>query len=149
MRESVFKESQKFSQWWLWLLLLSLGALLFYTAPANLGALILLVVSLLFLVMRLVTQVDKEGIRYRFFPFIKRRYQWHEIASAKVVDYGFVGGWGIRLFTSYGTIYNVKGSKGLAVELKDGKKFCLGTQKPEELQNILSSILSKPSKNGN
>lgn len=149
MRESVFKESQKFSQWWLWLLLLSLGALLFYTAPANLGALILLVVSLLFLVMRLVTQVDQEGIRYRFFPFIKRRYQWHEIASARVVDYGFVGGWGIRLFTSYGTIYNVKGSKGLAVELKDGKKFCLGTQKPEELQNILSSILSKPSKNGN
>ena len=146
MRESVFKESQKFSQWWLWLLLLSLGALLFYMGPANLGALILLVVSLLFLVMRLVTQVDQDGIRYRFFPFIKRHYQWHEIASARVVDYGFVGGWGIRLFTSYGTIYNVKGSKGLAVELKDGKKFCLGTQKPEELQNILSSI---PSKNGN
>ena len=146
MRESVFKESQKFSQWWLWLLLLSLGALLFYMGPANLGALILLVVSLLFLFMRLVTQVDKEGIRYRFFPFIKRHYSWREIASARVVDYGFVGGWGIRLFTSYGTIYNVKGSKGLAVELKDGKKFCLGTQKPEELQNILSSI---PSKNGN
>lgn len=135
-----FKEVQKFSQWWLWLLLLSLGALLFYMGPANLGALVLLVISLLFLTMRLITQVDEEGIKFNFFPFLKRAYSWQEIISARVVEYGFMGGWGIRLFTSYGTIFNVKGSKGLAVELKNGKKFCLGTQRPDELQKILSSI---------
>lgn len=143
MDRTIFKESQKFSQWWLWLLLLSLGALLFYMGPGNLGALILLVISLLFLFMRLNTRVDTEGIKFNFFPFVKRDYRWHEITSAKVVDYGFVGGWGIRLFTSYGTIYNVKGSKGLAVQLKNGKKFCLGTQKPEELKNSLLVIRSK------
>ena len=143
MSRVYFKETQKFSQWWLWLLLLSIGALLFYMGPANLGALIILVISLLFLFMRLSTQVDEEGIRFRFFPFVKRDYKWNEIASARLVDYGFVGGWGIRLFTSYGTIYNVKGSKGLAVELKDGKKFCLGTQKPEELQQALSLLPSR------
>ncbi len=138
-----FKETQKFTQWWLWLLLLAIGALLFYFHATNLGALILIGISLLFLVLRLITTIDEGGIKFRFFPFVKREYQWHEIASARVVDYGFVGGWGIRLFTSYGTVYNVKGSKGLAVELKDGKKFCLGTQRPEELQKILSSITSK------
>lgn len=135
-----FKEVQKFSQWCLWLLLLSLGALLFYMGPANLGALVLLVISLLFLTMRLITEVDQEGIKFKFFPFLKRVYLWQEIISARVVDYGFVGGWGIRLFTPYGTVFNVKGSKGLAVELKSGKKFCLGTQRPDELQKTLSSI---------
>lgn len=145
MSRVYFKETQKFSQWWLWILLLALGALFLYMGPANLGALILLVISLLFLSMRLITKVDEEGIKFRFFPFVNRKYKWDAIATAQIVDYGFVGGWGIRLFTSYGTIYNVKGSKGLAVELKDGKKFCLGTQKPEELQSVLSSI---PSKNG-
>lgn len=137
-RES-FKEVQKFTQWWLWLLLLSIGLMFIYAQTANLGALILVVVSLLFLSLRIITEVDRTGIRFRYFPFIKRTYRWQEIASAQVVDYGFVGGWGIRLFTPYGTIYNVKGSKGLAVELKDGSKFCLGTQKPEELQELLSS----------
>lgn len=143
MSRVYFKENQKFSQWWLWLSLLSIGALLFYIGPKNLGALIVLIVSLLFLSMRLITQIDEKGIKFRFFPFVKRAYQWHEIETAQVVDYGFVGGWGIRLFTSYGTIYNVKGSKGLAVELKNGKKFCLGTQRPEEIQKILTSITSK------
>ena len=143
MERFYFKEVQKFSQWWLWLSLLSLGAVFFYMGPANLGALILLLVGLLFLFMRLITKVDEEGIKYHFFPFIKRQYHWNEIASARVVDYGFVGGWGIRLFTSYGTVYNVKGSQGLAVILKDGKKFCLGTQKPEELQKIVLSLTLK------
>lgn len=143
MSRVYFKEVQKYTQWWLWLSLLSLGALFFYMAPANLGALILLVISLLFLFMRLITKVDEEGIKFRFFPFVKRAYKWQEIESAQVVDYGFVGGWGIRLFTSYGTIYNIKGSKGLAVELKDGRKFCLGTQRPQELQKILTLITSK------
>lgn len=143
MSRVYFKEIQKFTQWWLWLLLLSVGALLFYAGPANLGALILIVISLLFLSLRLITTVDEQGIRFRFFPFVKRTYRWDEIRSARLVNYGFVGGWGIRLFTSYGTIYNVGGNKGLAVELKNGKKFCLGTQKPQELQEILLLIPSK------
>lgn len=140
MSKVYFKEIQKFSQWWLWLLLLSIGALLFYARAANLGALILIVISLLFLSMRLITEVNAQGIKYRFFPFVNRAYSWNEIAAARLVDYGFVGDWGIRLFTSYGTIYNIRGSDGLAVELKDCKKFCLGTQRPEELQKVLSSI---------
>lgn len=90
--------------------------------------------------MRLILRIDESGIYYHFFPFIKREYSWHEIASSRVVDYGFVGGWGIRLFTSYGTVYNVKGSKGLAVELKNGNKFCLGTQRPGEIQRLLASM---------
>ena len=141
MSRVYFKEVQKYTQWWIWMLLLGVGILLFYI-QSNLGPIILITISVLFLVMRLITRIDEEGIHYRFFPFVKKDYHWSEIASARVVDYGFVGGWGIRLFTSYGTVYNIKGSKGLAVELKDGWKFCLGTQRPEELQKIISGLQS-------
>lgn len=138
----LFKETQRFSQWWLWLLLLGTGVLLFY-AQANLGPIIIIALSILFLMMRLETKVDDGGIFYRFFPFVNKKYSWKDIASAQVVDYGFVGGWGIRLFTSYGTIYNIKGSKGLAVELRNGQKFCLGTQRPEELQTFINKITTE------
>ena len=76
-----------------------------------------------------------------FFPFTRIRVEWNEIKNAKVVNYGFVGGWGIRLWTQYGTVYNMKGNKGLAIELKTGKKFLIGTQKEVELDNFLEEML--------
>lgn len=141
MRKKNFRESQRFTQWWLWVLILGIGAMLFYV-QANLGPIILIAISVLFLVIRLETRIDNKGIAYRFFPFVSKKYHWKDITSARVVDYGFVGGWGIRLFTSYGTIYNIRGSKGLAVELQDGTKFCLGTQRPGELQNVINNLSS-------
>ena len=68
---------------------------------------------------------------------MKKRVGWNEIKSTKVVNCGLVGGWGIRLWTKYGTVYNTKGNKGLAIELKNGKKFLIGTQKETELNKIL------------
>lgn len=75
-----------------------------------------------------------------FFPFANKVTPWAEIENAEVVNYGFVGGWGVRLGTRYGTVYNVKGNKGLAVQLKSGKKYLIGTQKPEELMTFLEHL---------
>ena len=79
----------------------------------------------------------------RFFPFVKKEFQWSEIQKSKVVNYGFVGGWGIRLFTKYGTVYNIRGNKGLAIELKNGKKYLIGTQKEEEMKKFINGLRSK------
>ena len=73
--------------------------------------------------MQLKTTVDRNGIEMRFVPFIYKKITWNEIESAEVLNYGFVGGWGIRLWTKYGTVYNIKGNKGLAIKLKNGKQF--------------------------
>ena len=64
-------------------------------------------------------------------------------SHAEIVNYGFVGGWGIRLWTKYGTVYNMRGNKGLAIALTDGNKFLIGTQKPEELTAILEKISAR------
>ncbi|CAI8186636.1 MAG: Uncharacterised protein [SAR116 cluster bacterium] len=84
--------------------------------------------------------MDKNGIQIHFFPFTKKRVEWNEIKHMKVLNYGFVGGWGVRLWTKYGTVYNVKGNIGLAIELKNGTKFLIGTQKEIELRSFLGKI---------
>ena len=150
-----FKEEQKFNQWWLWLILIPMGVLpligiykqlilgekLGDNPMSDISLLIFSIIMFslvgLFLIMKLKTSIDKNGINMHFFPFIKKSVDWQQIKNVKVVNYGFVGGWGIRLWTKYGTVYNMKGDKGLAIALTDGKKFLIGTQKPEELTAIL------------
>ena len=75
-----------------------------------------------------------------YFPFIKQNIDWRNIKKTRVFDYGFVGGWGIRFWTKYGTVYNVRGSKGLYIELNDGKSFVIGTRKEAEMKDVLTKL---------
>lgn len=149
-----FKEEQQFRQWWLWLVLIGIGVMPvfgmykqliiggeFGAKPMSdlafiLFCLVIFCVIGLFWFMRLKTEIDQNEIRMSFFPFVKKRVSWSEVESAEIVNYGFVGGWGIRLWTEFGTVYNTKGSKGLAIELFNGEKFLIGTQKENELDKI-------------
>lgn len=152
------KEEQKFTQWWLWLILIGVGILAvigtynqlifgeeFGNKPmSDFGIIIFSVLVFgmiaMFLLVRLKTEIDQNEIRMNFFPFVKKRISWKEIKSAEVVNYGFVGGWGIRFWTAYGTVYNIKGNKGLAIELTNGKKFLIGTQKETEMNKVVQEI---------
>ncbi len=157
----LFYEAQKFTQWWLWTILIGIGVLPLYgiyfqlksgngfgNDPMDifyltLFSLLIYGIIILFLVLELKTEIDVKEIRMRFVPFLRKRISWNEIKSANVIDYGFVGGWGIRLGTKYGTVYNTRGNKGLAIELKSGKKLVIGTQKEDELRRVVAEILKK------
>ena len=154
-----FKEEQKFNQWWLWLILIPMGVLpligiykqlilgekLGDNPMSDISLLIFSIIMFslvgLFLIMKLKTSIDKNGINMHFFPFIKKSVDWQQIKNVKVVNYGFVGGWGIRLWTKYGTVYNIRGNKGLEIVLKSGKKFLIGTQKETELSTIIEKMI--------
>lgn len=156
--KAVFHEKQKFTQWWLWVLLIVIGILpiigifshlVFPEAEAEnmmdssttiIFAAVMVFVILLFLFMNLQTDIDKNEIKITFFPFIKKRIEWKDVKKAEVINYGFVGGWGIRLFTDYGAVFNTRGNKGLALELQNGKRLVIGTQKEEELRNFIKQI---------
>lgn len=158
---ALFKEDQRFTQWWLWLILISIGILPvvgivqqlilgeeFGDNPMSDFGLILFAVFVfallgLFLMMRLKTEIDQTEVRMSFIPFVKKRIKWTEIKKAEVVNYGFVGGWGIRLSFKYGTVYNIKGNMGLAIELKNGKRFVIGTQKEKELGSIVEKAIEQ------
>lgn len=153
-----FKEEQRFTQWWLWAILIGTALIPIYRiynelflkeqvgvqSIYDLEFIILIViifpVILLFLFTRLKTVIDSEKIEISFFPLARKKVMWKDVRRAKIVDYGFLGGWGVRLGTSYGTVYNVKGSKGVAIELRDGGKFLIGTQKEQELSDIIDKI---------
>lgn len=151
-----FSEQQKFTQWWIWLILIGVAVNPIYglykqiylgeqfgdKLMSNFGLFFYLILSflvlILFLVMKLNTTINSDGIQMSFFPFKTKKVNWAEIKNVEVINYGFVGGWGIRLWTKYGTVYNIKGNKGVFIELKNGTKFLIGTQKGEEMKMAIN-----------
>ncbi len=156
----LFTETQKFTQWWLWLLLLGIAYLPingiyhqlylgeeYGSKPmSDLGLIVFSIFVFLliafFYFLQLKTEITSEEITMKFFPLATKKVKWEEVSEAKIVNYGFVGGWGVRLWTPYGTVYNTKGKIGLAIELKNGSKFLIGTQKETELKSVLKEITS-------
>ena len=159
--KAVFKEEQKFTQWWLWILLTGIGIIPIYgiykqlilgekfgnNPMPDIGLIIffLFVFGIIAFIasMCLKTEIDQNHIKIHFYPLLKKQFKWSEIKHAEVVNYGFVGGWGVRFWPKYGTIYNIKGNKGLAIELLNGKKLVIGTQKESELNFFLDKLKRK------
>jgi hypothetical protein len=160
----LFTERQKFNQWWLWLILFGINGLFIFgiykqviggqqfgaKPMSNEGLLftagLIILLSFLFISMRLETQVTKEGVFVRFFPFhiSPKHYPWENISKAFVRQYrplSEYGGWGLRLgFFGKGKAFNISGDKGLQLEFSNHKKLLIGTNKPAELTAILGKI---------
>lgn len=150
-----FIENQRFSQWWLWLLLMVVISNLvreFLNGTAEekdalfFSALTLTLTSVLFGIMKLETTIDSEGIAVRFFPFHlkKKQFYWDQLENCYLRSYNPIleyGGWGIRkTFSGKGTAYNVKGKVGLQLVFQNGDRLLIGTQKAPELQAFLKNI---------
>ncbi|MFN4235450.1 MAG: DUF6141 family protein [Bacteroidia bacterium] len=158
----LFTEKQKFTQWWIWLILLSINGMFLYgiyrqiilkemfgdNPMSDAGLLgmfvITLLISLLFKIMKLETNIDKQGIYVRLFPLHLqfKHFKWEEIDKAYVRKYNPItefGGWGLRLGFN-GKAYNVKGNNGLQLEFKNGKKLLIGTNRAEEMNQIVKKF---------
>jgi hypothetical protein len=158
-----FTEKQRFTQWWLWALLIAalvipLSATLIQSRAADsgitgtdiaIGSLFPSLILLFFLIMHLRTRIDESGIRYRFVPIHgkEQHIKWDEIEKVYTRTYSPLkeyGGWGIRTgFGKTGKAYNISGNKGIQVELKDGKRVLLGTCKPSEVDNVLKALVQQ------
>jgi hypothetical protein len=162
--EILFTERQRFTQWWLWLILLGINGLFIFgvfmqviagkqfgnNPMSNTGLLIATGLSILFTVLflnfRLETVIKKDGISVRFLPFHLqfKHYTWDKLTKSFVRQYSPItefGGWGLRFgLFGRGKAYNVSGNKGLQLEFTDNKKLLIGTNKPEELTEALKKI---------
>ena len=156
-----FEEIQYFRQPWLWILLLGLQLFLlwglfkqivlgepFGSNPAPNGLLILIAfiplsLIVLFALMHLKTTISHQTIEILFYPFSKVIINKEEIEHAEIRKYKALteyGGWGIRF--GNGKAYTISGNQGLQLQLKDGRKTLVGTQKPTELQSAINDFLS-------
>ncbi len=166
-KEIEFIEIQKFRQWWLILILLTILftftyaviSQLFYNTPFgtnpvnNTGLIILSIIIFTFcafiLLIKLKTKINHEGILVQFYPFhLKfKLFNWSEIDNAFVREYRPIteyGGWGLRISLSgNGKAYNVSGNKGIQLVFKNGNKLLIGTKKPEEAESILMKLKVK------
>lgn len=144
-----FKETQRFTQWWLWLVLVGSWVVLIYslatvqpqtTIAYFISFVVGMLLPILFWQMRLMTRITEEGIYVRFVPFHFKEqfYPWESIESAQVRTYSPLmeyGGWGIKYgFNGQGKVFNVAGDQGLQLVFKSGEKLLIGTQKPTEIQ---------------
>lgn len=154
----LFTEKQRFNQWWVWAIIVVstiVPLVIMYREleaggqPVdpykfvinNLTLVVVLFLSVvLFLLLRLSTVVKSDTISIVYFPLVWKTIRLSDIADMEVINYGFVGGWGVRWFTQYGTVYNVRGNKGLYINLKNSKQLVIGTQKPEELQKAVEKL---------
>lgn len=160
----LFSEKQRFKQWWIWLLMIGMNGFILtgiYFKLKNDAAIaseevdntslvivacVSIVLTLMFFLLRLDTQIKADGIYVRFFPLrLKyRHYNWEDLSKIYIREYsplGEYGGWGIRYTISgAGKAYNISGKIGLQLELTTGKKVLIGTQKGEEIKEILTRL---------
>lgn len=162
----IFIEEQKFTQSWLFIGL-AIG-LIVVTMPiikdwAHIsqgsfgemlndfgGILIILLVFTLFIFFKLKTRIDEKGVYYQYLPFhfSYRFLPWNSISKCYVRNYDAIfeyGGWGLKFSfrKSKGKSFTVKGDVGLQLELMDGKKILIGTQKKEEIQRTIDTYKDK------
>lgn len=158
MSNLIFKETQRFTQLWIWMLLVFVAGIVFFSAfsleeikysdiliPMGIIGL----VFTLFLALTLKTTIDSYSLSFSYFPFVwKRKYNFKEIESMELKEYNSLweyGGWGIRYnFDSWA--YNTGGRFGFMVKTKD-KEFLLGTHKPEEAKKAVAVFKVYKSKN--
>ena len=162
----IFKEEQRFTQTWLIVLVIvslmvPIGIIIdqyiknpeSFTGPefvAIIGT-VLFASGIIFL-FKLSSRIDETGIHYKFFPF-HLKYKliyWNEINSAHVRKYDAIteyGGWGLKggvlWKKSKGIAINVSGDIGIQLELKNGKKLLIGTQKEVEAKQVLITYQDK------
>jgi len=145
----VFRETQKFNQWWIYAIVIFTGAgasisiyqetdglTNFNEAGPIFFALFLIGILFYLFSLRLRTSIDKLGIKATFkpLPFFSRTFNWDEIETCHVRKYSAIteyGGWGIRgIFPA--KAYTVRGSYGIQIVTKNKVQFLIGTQEPEK-----------------
>jgi hypothetical protein len=169
MARIYFEENQRFNQPWVWILMIGITTItlggLVYSSIINLTGnenvntetdvnalifalvftfIVFVAIYWLLLTVRLYTRVENDGIHYRFPPIINK---WKHISKAELKSFQVrkyspimeYGGWGYRIRKN-GKALNVRGNMGLDMEMNDGKKLLIGTQKPEELKLALQKL---------
>lgn len=114
-----------------------IGLGLFAMRPLLVGVPILLLTGWLF--YSLTIEVVGGELRWRFGPgLIRKSVQLAEISSVEGVRTNLIEGWGIH-YSRFGWLYNVSGFDAVAITLKNGKQFALGTNDPSSLVAHLNS----------
>ena len=164
--ELIYREEQRFGLWLRWLIVLSMALAVPFSIfaltkiPSEQGSseilpIILLTIAgifvpiaiaVLFLLLKLETEVRPDGLYIRFFPahIHFKRFTAEDLSEYYAREYKPLreyGGWGIRCSLRKGRAYNVSGNKGVQLVFKSGKRLLIGSQRAAELEEAIRSIM--------
>ncbi len=172
MEKVLFSEEQRFTQKWIWLLII--GATLISVVPTIYGifsqeitgnpwgnkptetsilVLILFIelvvmggLILLFFKMRLIVEIKHDGIWFRYPPLLRKiqHIKKEDIERFEVRTYNPVPDYGG--WGLKGSIknkaYNVSGNTGLQLYLKNGKRILFGTQQGHAIEYAMKKMMN-------
>ncbi len=156
-----FREIQRLRQWWIFLLLGGLIAIMWsiwvvqiifgepvgtHPAPDGVVWVLWLAVGVglpLFLwSCRLVTIVRDDAVVIAWVPLYRRRIRLADILQCEAVTYQpfwQYGGWGLRWNPKLGWAYSMSGNRGVQLELRNGKRVLIGSHQAEALAAAIES----------
>ena len=106
-------------------------------------ALILGIVLVLF--HSLTVRVSRSEIALSFgVGLIRKQFPIGDISSASIVQNRWYNGFGIRKIRG-GWLYNVSGFDAIEIQLKNERKYRIGTNQPKELLAAVESAITPPS----
>ena len=109
-----------------------------FTSWGWVGVEIFFVISILFLITivafyKLTITIDGEILCASFgVGLVRKNVALAEITACEPIRTRWWYGWGIHLMP-YGWLYNVSGLGAVAITLRDGRRFALGTDDPDGL----------------
>ena len=122
------------------ILLIAGSGLIGHHAPPVVVSIILLVCLVLFYKLKITIEEDSLCARFGL-GIIRKRMRLAEIVECEPIRIRWWYGWGIHL-TPRGWLYNVSGFDAVAITLRDGGKFALGTNDPNGLTAALRAAIS-------
>ncbi|MBD3235434.1 MAG: hypothetical protein GF330_01875 [Candidatus Eisenbacteria bacterium] len=94
----------------------------------------------LFLFGSLTVEVTTEAVRLWFGPgLVRRSFRLEQIRAVRAVRNKWYYGWGIRIFPG-GVLYNVSGLDAVELEMRDGRRYRIGTSHPDELVRAIAAV---------
>lgn len=99
---------------------------------------VLVVVWILF--HSLTVRVSSDRIALAFgVGLIRKSFAVADVANATTVVNRWYTGWGIRM-TRHGWLFNVSGYDAVEIELKNGRKYGIGTDQPAKLRAAIEAV---------
>lgn len=99
------------------------------------------------LALRLSIFVDTTHLHVRFLPFLRRSIPLDQITRCEARTYRPLreyGGWGVRWgWGGRGWVYSVSGNRGVQLEFVSGKRLLIGSRRPEQLANAITSAMGR------
>ena len=124
--------------------------LIYFNIMANFHPLPLIALIIVLIVLgifsRLTVTIDDQIIKVQFgMKIVRKTFPLREIETYRVVKNPWYYGWGIR-FTPRGWLFNVSGFSAIELQMKNGKRYRIGTDDPNNLVKAVDEALNQASK---